>query len=47
MLWGVLQPCVFGQPRVWTESDQKVIAVVTEKITPLAVAYVKSALTKE
>lgn len=42
-LWGVLQPCVFGQPRVWTEEDRIVIAKVTEKIAPLAVAYVEAA----
>jgi GAF domain-containing protein len=43
MLWGVLQPCVFGQPRVWSEFDRSVMAQVTEKATPLAVAYVKAA----
>ncbi len=42
-LWGVLQPCVFGKPRVWTGSDRSIIAEVTDKIVPLAVAYVKSA----
>lgn len=44
MLWGVLQPCIFGQPRVWSEFDQLVVNQVVEKITPLAVAYVKEAL---
>jgi len=43
LLWGVLQPCVFGQSRVWTAVDHSIIALVTEKITPLAVAYVKAA----
>lgn len=43
VLWGILQPCVFGQPRVWSEFDRFVIAQVTQKITPLAVAYVKAA----
>lgn len=43
MLWGILQPCVFGKPRVWTEFDRSVIAQVEKKITPLAVAYVKAA----
>ena len=43
-LWGVLQPCVFGQPRVWSEFDHFVMTQVTEKITPLAVTYVKAAL---
>lgn len=43
LLWGVLQPCVFGQPRVWTDFDRFVINKVTEKIAPLAVAFVKAA----
>jgi GAF domain-containing protein len=43
LLWGILQPCVFGQPRVWTEFDRFVIAQVEKKITPLAIAYVKAA----
>jgi len=43
LLWGILQPCVFGQPRVWTEFDRSVIAQLVKKITPLAVAYVKAA----
>ncbi len=43
LLWGILQPCVFGQPRVWTEFDRFVIAQIEKKITPLAVAYVKAA----
>ena len=42
-LWGILQPCVFNQPRVWNDFDRFVISQVTEKITPLAVAYMKSA----
>lgn len=42
-LWGVLQPCLFGRPRVWTESERSLIATVTENIAPLAVAYVQSA----
>jgi GAF domain-containing protein len=43
LLWGILQPCVFGRPRDWTESDRFVIAQLENKITPLAVAYVKAA----
>jgi GAF domain-containing protein len=42
-LWGILQPAVFGHPRVWTEFDRFVIAQVENKITPLAIAYVKTA----
>jgi GAF domain-containing protein len=42
-LWGVLQPCIFGHPRVWTEYERMVINKIVEKITPLTVHYVKSA----
>lgn len=42
-LWGILQPCIFGQPRVWSEFDRVVIEQVVKKITPLAIAYVKAA----
>ena len=41
LLWGILQPCVFGKPRVWTEFDRSVITQVEKKITPLAVAYLE------
>lgn len=42
LLWGILQPAIFGQPRIWTEFDHFVIDEVTKKITPLAIDYVKS-----
>lgn len=40
-LWGVLQPCVFGRPRPWSQGDRTFIQQAVERITPLAVAYVK------
>lgn len=43
LLWGILQPCVFDRPRVWTAFNRSTIALVTEKMTPLAVSYVKAA----
>ncbi|MDZ8139832.1 MAG: GAF domain-containing protein [Nostoc sp. DedQUE04] len=42
-LWGILQPCIFGHPRIWTEYERVVINNLVEKITPIAVSYVKSA----
>jgi len=47
LLWGVLQPCIFDRPRVWTDFDRQVIAAVTEKISPLAVAYVTASASKD
>jgi GAF domain-containing protein len=42
LLWGVLQPCLFNQPRIWTEFDRSVIAQVEQAITPLAIDLVKA-----
>jgi GAF domain-containing protein len=42
-LWGILQLCIFDQPRIWTEFDRSVIAQVEKNIAPLAAAYVKAA----
>lgn len=41
LLWGILQPCLFEQPRVWTEFDRFMITQVEKQITPLAITYVK------
>jgi GAF domain-containing protein len=42
-LWGILQPCVFGQKRVWSEFDHAIINQLESKLTPLAVTYVQLA----
>ena len=42
LLWGILQPAVFGQLRVWTEDDRLLIEQVVEKLTPIVVGYVKA-----
>lgn len=39
VLWGILQPCIFGHPRVWSEGDRAVIAQVIEKVKPFVVSY--------
>jgi GAF domain-containing protein len=41
VVWGILQPCVFGQPRVWTERDRAIISELEQRITPLAMTYVR------
>lgn len=41
-LWGILQPCVFGQPRVWTKADREIISAVIAKLTPIVINYVTS-----
>lgn len=39
-LWGVLQPSVFGRPRVWSDRDRYLISEVVQRIRPIVVAYV-------
>jgi GAF domain-containing protein len=43
VMWGILQPCVFGAPRQWSDRDRAIISTLEEKLTPLAIAYVKTA----
>lgn len=31
-VYGILEPCVFGQPRDWTEGDRQITALVQEKL---------------
>lgn len=39
-LWGILQPCVFDQPRRWSPRDRQLIAQVVEWLAPLTKTYV-------
>jgi GAF domain-containing protein len=41
-LWGILQPCVFDQPRHWTQYDRSVVYFIVEQITSFAVEYVEN-----
>lgn len=41
-LWGILQPCVFGQPRQWSAGDRAVIAELEHRLPGSAVAYVQA-----
>jgi len=41
-LWGILQPCVFNQPRIWTDDDRSLMTQLEQKITPLAIHYVQT-----
>ncbi|MBM0742023.1 GAF domain-containing protein [Phormidium sp. CLA17] len=40
LLWGILQPCIFGHLRIWTAGDRAVMAQVEQAVTPLAIAYI-------
>ncbi|QJW89664.1 GAF domain-containing protein [Spirosoma taeanense] len=40
-LWGILQPCVFGQPRHWTENEKTQIEAMLPRLQPVIAAYVE------
>ncbi|NJR38834.1 MAG: GAF domain-containing protein [Leptolyngbyaceae cyanobacterium CSU_1_4] len=42
-LHGILQPCIFGQPRIWSETDRQIVARVIEQVKPLVVQYGETA----
>lgn len=39
-LWGILQACVFDQPRHWSQSDRRLIEHTVGWFAPLAMEYV-------
>ena len=39
-LYGILQPCVFDRPRLWTNEEREIIELAVQKITPLVKQYV-------
>ena len=43
MLWGILQPCVFAHPRVWSEGDRAIVAQVVDRIRPWVISYGETA----
>ncbi|OUL22554.1 GAF domain-containing protein [Nostoc sp. 106C] len=42
-LWGILQPAIFGNKRVWSEFDRAFVTQLESQLTPLAVSYIKTA----
>ena len=41
-LWGILQPCMFGQPRHWTKEEKVQIEAILPRLQPVIAAYVGS-----
>ncbi|SOD99556.1 GAF domain-containing protein [Spirosoma fluviale] len=39
-LWGILQPCMFGSPRHWTDEEKTQIEAVLPRLQPVIAAYV-------
>lgn len=42
ILWGILQACIFGEPRVWSQRDRQLIEQAVTRLTPFAIDYVRS-----
>ena len=40
LMYGILEPCVMGAPRAWSDADRAIVAEVQERVAPAAVAYV-------
>ncbi|OJH42688.1 GAF domain-containing protein [Cystobacter ferrugineus] len=38
-LWGILQPCVFGQPREWTPEDRALIEPLLPRLVPVVKTF--------
>ncbi len=43
VLWGILQPCVFDRPRVWSESDRTIINELTDRLLPYVIECSRAA----
>jgi GAF domain-containing protein len=39
-MYGILEPCVFGAPRIWSEADRELTAYVQETVGPLVADHV-------
>lgn len=38
-LWGILQPCVFGNPRLWTPTERAYLEDLLPQLQPVVQAY--------
>jgi GAF domain-containing protein len=38
-LYGILEPCVFDQPRIWTETDRWLTVQMQQQLAPLVLQY--------
>ncbi|WP_128548109.1 GAF domain-containing protein [Larkinella soli] len=42
-LWGILQPCLFGRPRHWTDDEKAQIEAILPRLQPVIAAFVATA----
>jgi GAF domain-containing protein len=40
-LYGILEPCVFDQPRVWTAPDRWITVQMQQRLEPLVIRYLR------
>lgn len=41
-LFGILEPCTFGEPHPWTEADRSLTAAVQAQLGPVAAAWLQT-----
>lgn len=41
-LWGILQPCLFGAPRHWTDDERAAIESILPLLVPVVQAYMRN-----
>lgn len=39
-LWGILQPCLFGRPRSWTDEEKSQMEAILPRLQPTIAAFV-------
>lgn len=39
VLWGILQPCLFHQPRLWSDFDHQITEALVERLKPWVIKY--------
>jgi GAF domain-containing protein len=47
VLWGILQPALFGRSRLWSKRDRWIVGEVVERVRPFVVAYVREETQKD
>lgn len=39
-MYGILEPCVFGEPRAWSKTDRETVSKAQELLAPMVARYV-------
>lgn len=44
MLYGILQPCIFDKPRIWSAADRQLILALLDRLQPIVFEYVTDSI---